>query len=160
MRLQIEAGPLVSRPPGGRFVQAFRPMPNPTYPSRIDAWLIVLTLAVVGVLVWRAIRAPADALASLGVIGLMLGIGLATSFPCTYTLTGTHLVIRSGLFRQRIAYRDITAVAMSRSVWAAPALSLDRVRIDYAGRFQLVSPRQREDFMAELRRRVDDARAV
>lgn len=89
----------------------------------------------------------------------MLGIGLATSFPCTYTLTDTHLVIRSGLFRQRIAYRDITAVAASGSVWAAPALSLRRVWIDFAGRFQLVSPREREEFITALRRRADDARA-
>lgn len=132
-----------------------------TFPSRVDLWLIAVTLAMLGWLLWQALegfqRSPADGLAALGVIGLMLVLGVLFGYPCTYTLTDTQLLIRSGLIRQRIAYRDITGIAPSGALWSAPALSLQRVRIDFAGRFQLVSPRERERFIAALQERVGAA---
>ncbi|MCU0754336.1 MAG: PH domain-containing protein [Xanthomonadales bacterium] len=138
-------------------------MKSETFPSRIDAWLVAVTGAAVGLLLWQALNhvpeEPEKALTSLGVIGLMAVIGALFAYPCTYTLTDTQLLIRSGWVRQRIAYQDITGVAPSAALWSAPALSLQRVRIDFAGRFQLVSPRERERFIAALRERVAAARA-
>lgn len=65
------------------------------------------------------------------------------------------LLIRCGRRRERIAYRDIVALAYSRDFRAAPALSLRRVLIRH-GRWsgQLVSPQDREGFMRELQARV------
>ena len=75
--------------------------------------------------------------------------------PCRYTLEADHLLIRCGLIRQRIAYRDITAIAPSRSVLSAPALSLQRVKISYRHTSsQLVSPRERGIFIQMLQDRV------
>lgn len=58
------------------------------------------------------------------------------------------LLIRCGRRRERIAYRDIVALAYSRDFRAAPALSLRRVLIRQ-GRWsgQLVSPQDREGFV-------------
>ena len=75
--------------------------------------------------------------------------------PCRYTLAKDHLVVRTGIVRWRIAYTDVTDIAPSREIWAAPAMSLQRVKIRYgSGRSMLISPRERERFIAELGRRV------
>lgn len=83
---------------------------------------------------------------------------MIVGFSCHYTLEADHLRVQSGVVRWRIPYADITDVQASRSPWAAPALSLRRVKISYRGRFQLVSPRERERFIDELRARVARAR--
>jgi hypothetical protein len=72
-----------------------------------------------------------------------------------------QLVVRGGILRYRIPYADITDIAPSREIWAAPALSLQRVEISHGpGRFALVSPRERERFIAELEKRVQTASRV
>ena len=135
-----------------------KPVMSPVFPSRIDGWLVaVLVLAVLSPLgaVWWAgadlVLAMASVLVTLLVCGALL-------VPCRYTLEADHLLIRCGLIRQRIAYRDITAVVPSSSLLSAPALSLKRVRVSY-GRMssQLVSPREREVFIQALLERVQAA---
>jgi hypothetical protein len=133
-------------------------MSDVTYPSRIDAWLIVLIGGTIGIVLTLALasysHSPSESLLSLGVLAATLLFSTLVGYPCNYTLTDAQLVIRSGLVRQRIAYRDITAIEASRSPWAAPALSLRRVKVSFSGRFQLVSPRERERFIDDLRRGV------
>jgi hypothetical protein len=53
---------------------------------------------------------------------------------------------------------QITDIAPSRSLWSAPAMSLRRVKVSYRGRFMLVSPRERERFIAELTQQVERAK--
>jgi hypothetical protein len=133
-------------------------MSDVTYPSRIDAWLVILVGGSVGIVLVLALasysHSPSESLQSLGVLAATLLFSALVGYPCQYTLTDAQLVIRSGLIRQRIAYRDITAIEPSRSPWAAPALSLRRVKVSFSGRFQLVSPRERERFIDDLRGRV------
>ena len=47
---------------------------------------------------------------------------------------------------------------LSRSILSAPALSLDRIQIDYGARRILISPRERQRFVDELRQRCPKAR--
>ena len=133
-------------------------MNDVTYPSRIDAWLVVLVGGTVGIVLVLALssysHSPSESLLTFGVLAATLLFSTLIGYPCSYTLTDAQLVIRSGLVRHRIAYRDITAIEPSRSPWAAPALSLRRVKVSFSGRFQLVSPRERERFIDDLRRRV------
>ena len=131
------------------------PVAATVFPSRVDGWLIaVLLLAMVSPLaaVWWVGADMVLALASVLVTLLVCGVLLV---PCRYTLESDHLLIRCGLIRQRIPYRDITAITPSRSVWSAPALSLQRVKLSY-GRTssQLVSPRERAVFIQALQHRV------
>lgn len=136
-------------------------MNDRTYPSSIDAWLVVLVAGTVGIVLAEVgqtySRSPPESLVPLAVLAAMLLVCALIGYPCKYTLTDTHLVIRSGLLGRSIAYRDITAIEPSRSPWAAPALSLRRVKVSLSGRFQLVSPRERERFIDDLRRRVSAA---
>lgn len=130
----------------------------PRYPTAIDAWLVVATLAAIGGALAEAIlvfpASPPAAFLSLTVVLLVAGFVGSLSYPCEYLLYPDHLLIRAGLARWRIAYGRITAIAPSRSLWAGPALSLRRVKINYGRRFVLVSPRDREGFIAALQARV------
>ena len=137
-------------------------MTDETFPSRVDAWLVVVVVGAVALVAVEALsafaRSPLEGWLNLGFLAGMLALVLLVAYPCSYTLTATQLVIRAGLVRWRIDYADITGVEPSRSLWSAPALSLRRVKVSYAGRFQLVSPRDRERFIAALNERVSAAR--
>jgi Bacterial PH domain len=53
-----------------------------------------------------------------------------------------------------IPLRDIRAITRTRDPRTAPALSLQRLRIDYGvGRCVMVSPREEAQFLADLRAR-------
>ena len=138
-------------------------MSERVFPSKVDAWIVlIMVAAVAGVIVLGFVVRPTSASASLGAFAGAGGIAvlmLAFAVPCRYTLAADALLIRAGLFRQRIAYRDIAHVEASSNPRSAPALSLQRVEIAYAGKTQRVSPRDRELFMTLLRQRVAAARA-
>lgn len=133
----------------------------PRYPTAIDAWIVAVTLAAIGFALAEAIvvfpTSPSAAFLSMTIVVLVAGFVGAFSYPCEYLLEADHLLIRAGFARWRIPYARITGIAPSRSVWAGPALSLRRVKIDYGRRFVLVSPRDREGFVEALRARVDAA---
>ena len=132
------------------------------YNSKIDTWLVVLVGLTFGAALIRGVLAiridPSYGIMVLGTLGLALLIAFAFAYPCRYTLTEDHLLIQSGAIRMRINYADITDISKSSSILSAPALSLQRVRIDFAERHQLVSPMQRDRFMDELRQRVAASR--
>ncbi len=89
------------------------------------------------------------------VVALVIGLLL---IPCHYTLTDDAILIRCGLLRQRIALKDVRAIELSDCPLSAPALSLRRIRIETMnGREQLISPRDREGFIAEVRAKITPA---
>lgn len=137
-------------------------MTRSAYPSRIDAWLVIVIAAAIVLVLAQGVllrhTAPVAALLAFGV-AVFTGLIVATmTMPCRYELEADHLLIRCGLIRQRIDYADITGIAPSRSLVSAPALSLRRVKIRFTHGVQLVSPREREAFIADLQQRVDAAR--
>lgn len=74
-----------------------------------------------------------------------------------YTIDGDELLVRSGPMRWRIDIRSITRLERTGDPTSGPALSLDRVRIEYAKNGKpkaiLVSPADKEGFIAALRER-------
>lgn len=127
------------------------------FESRRDGWLIVVLVATVAGLLlagWSGLRdANGDierwivATASLLAAGLIVWLERATY----YLVGGSELRIVSGPFRWRIPLSEIDSVRPSRALWSSPALSLDRLRIDYAGkRWVLVSPQESQAFIAAL----------
>jgi hypothetical protein len=131
------------------------------YPSRIDTWLVLVIVGAVGLVVAHGIllvpTAPWAALISFGVAIFTGLIVAAMTMPCRYELEADHVLIRCGMIRQRIRYAEITSIAPSRSMLSAPALSVRRVKIGFTYGAQLVSPREREAFIADLQQRVDAA---
>lgn len=132
------------------------------YPSRIDTWLVLVIVGAVGLVLAHGIllapTAPWAALISFGVAIFTALIVAAMTLPCRYELEADHVLIRCGMIRQRIRYAEITGVAPSRSMVSAPALSVRRVKIGFKHGAQLVSPREREAFIADLQQRVAAAR--
>lgn len=130
-----------------------------TYRSQVDRWLLVVVLAsAAGCLAagMAAIFTSPSGTASLVAIFLLL----VSAFPVWilgatyYVLTGDELEVRSGPFRWRIPIREIRGVTASRNPLSSPALSLDRLRIEYGtSKWILISPSDREGFLRELERR-------
>lgn len=137
-------------------------MNTETFPTRVDAWIALAAAGGLAAALAGGFAAletnPQEAWFSFGLAGFLVLLTFLVGFPCRYTLTDDHLLIQFGVVHQRIPYADITDVAPSRALWAAPAMSLRRVKVRYGGRFQLVSPKERERFIAELLARVEQSR--
>jgi len=124
-----------------------------TFHSKIDAWLaLVLGIALAAILfaAYSVARQAAGAeligailLASVGLV-LILWPLLSTS----YSINTDELLMRSGPFRWRVPLSKITKITPTRSPISSPALSLDRLRIDYGiGNVVLVSPSNQQAFI-------------
>lgn len=133
-------------------------MSDVTFRSRVDAWLVITVTAALVLVLLQGIlaysRSPGESFLVMGLLACLLLLMRLIAYPCEYTLASTHLLIRFGVVRVRIAYADVTSVEPSHSLWSAPALSLHRVKVRYAGRFLLISPVDRERFITLLRERV------
>ena len=132
------------------------------YPSAIDWWLAVLLVGVPILMLILGITALASSEPGGGVL---LGSGFVVAaimglmvYPCRYTLTDQALLIRSGVFTQRVEYRRMQSVQPTRNPLSAPALSLKRLKIKLDRGFLLISPVNREAFLEEIRRRIERAR--
>ena len=129
------------------------------FQSKVDLWIAFVLIAVIAmdllVLVNvfefesagpRDLAIGAVILAVVSLIGWML-IGT------WYEVSGDSLRVACGPFRWTLATASIRGVRPSRAWWSSPALSLDRLRIDYGDRrWVLVSPRDKEEFIAALKR--------
>ncbi|MDB4308501.1 PH domain-containing protein [Porticoccaceae bacterium] len=84
---------------------------------------------------------------ALCTLGLPVWLALSTS----YVVGAQQLNVRSGPFSWSIPLADINSVTASRSGLCSPALSLNRLEIDYgSGRKLLVSPVDLDGFKAAL----------
>lgn len=128
------------------------------YPSKVDWWIALVlagsVLFSLGLGVYLLDKDRTGAMIAI-VVGLLTGVLiLLLTVPCRYTLAGDHLLVQAGLIRYKVMFRDIRTVARSSNPLSAPALSLQRVKITLAKGFLLVSPADRDGFIAELTSRV------
>lgn len=68
-----------------------------------------------------------------------------------YRIDGHTLVIRSSIFSWRVPIGEIRSITPTRSAVSSPALSFDRLRIEYGGKAILVSPEDPKRFIEALR---------
>ena len=128
------------------------------YPSKVDWWLVpLLSLAPVASIVACISLVLEGQLAALpwavGGVLFVLGVYLGLVIPMKYGLDDTTLVVRFGICRQRIALADILEVRPTHNPLSSPALSLDRLRIQFGpGLFKvvLISPADRDRFLDDL----------
>ena len=124
--------------------------------SKIDGWLAAVLLLSIALLVaglWTAHAQDGPLPVALALPILLLGAGLPLWILAGthYTFVGDALVVRCGPFRWRIPLREIRSVTPTRDMLASPALSLDRLRIDYGvGRTVMVSPADKDAFLRAL----------
>ena len=131
------------------------------FPTKVDRSIGVALVFGPAVTVFSAIVAttagqPLVGLIPLAVIALVYG-GLV--IPVYYELADEVLVIRFGMARVRVPYRDIRGVEPTDSILSAPALSMDRIRIDYGRDSEaVISPADRDGFLTALAAKVPHLR--
>jgi predicted outer membrane lipoprotein len=127
--------------------------------SSIDAWLlVVIVAAAVAVLVAvafglrQASGIAALALVAVGGIGAALPLWILADTK--YVIDDGVLHIRSGPFAWHIPVASITSITPTTSPASSPALSLQRLRLEYGkGRVVLVSPADPQAFIAAIQER-------
>ena len=126
------------------------------YRSKIDTWLLAVFALLVAVSLYTSFKiilsgspitwAPLLVAVGVGIV-LPVWILLATH----YTLDPRLLLVRSGPLKWRVPIRDITNITPTSSLLSSPALSLDRLRIEYGqGKVLMISPRNKDQFIREL----------
>lgn len=134
------------------------------FASRIDGWLLVLIVG--GALACSVAAAVIVVSSAPGPLALaVLTVLVGAVFPVwllvatRYALTDDVLRVRCGPFHWKIPLADIKGVTPTRNPLSSPALSLDRLRIDYGeGRRIMISPLEKERFVRELEQRRMRAR--
>jgi hypothetical protein len=135
-------------------------MDTVTFRSKIDWWLAavlvfsaVASLAAVAIV--AVVESPLLALAVSPFLLLSVALPVWLLLATEYRIGRSELHVRSGPFAWRVPLRDIRSVTPTRNPLSSPALSLDRLRIDY-GRMGsiMVSPADKEAFVTELRKRA------
>lgn len=126
------------------------------FASKVDGWLagvivaaaLLSAMAIVSV-TQLGLAYAAAALLLIGIPGMALPIWVL--FGTRYEVTDDELIVRGGPFRWRVPVHKIRAIEPSQSWLSGPALSLDRLRVDYGlGRCLLVSPKERDRFLSSL----------
>lgn len=126
------------------------------YVSKRDGWLVAviwgasaLATAALAPVLWVARFEP---LAWLGGVAGAVGMGLGPwiLYGTGYVFESDHLLVRSGPFRWRIPFSEISFVEPSANPLSSPACSLDRLLIQYGPRQILVSPADRLGFLSRL----------
>jgi hypothetical protein len=133
------------------------------YRSKVD-FLTLLLLVVAVFMVDTAAMAlsmeavaryypVATAAAFLAVVSFA-AVLLLFVFPVRYMVDAAEVRVRSGLLRWRISVAHLHAARPVRNVWPAPALSSQRLVLEYSRgdrvRRLYVSPRDPEGFLADL----------
>ncbi|HET6431103.1 PH domain-containing protein [Dyella sp.] len=126
------------------------------YRSKTDLWLVaLLALAMIASLSGAFVvlsMGPSAAwvvAAFIAIVGVGLPVWLLLS--TRYILGQGQLRILSGPFKWCIPVAKITTIAPASSPISSPALSLDRLRIDYGvGNSVMISPRDKEQFVKDI----------
>ena len=125
--------------------------------SKIDTWLLVIIVLAMVAAVSGAVSAMAAggpgmwwAVLLPGVLGIALPLWVLLG--TTYTIDQDLLTVRSGPFRWKVPINEITDITPTGNPLSSPALSLDRLRVDYSGgKSIMLSPADKEKFISDVR---------
>ncbi len=127
------------------------------FPSKIDAWLVVLLVIAIGGVIAGFIgvalenEEPVATVVVGAVMLLMVLLIVSLLFRTYYSVEGDTLRVVSGPFRWRVPIAEIESLEPTRNPLSSPALSLDRLRIRYSGgKAIMVSPADKQRFAKAL----------
>jgi hypothetical protein len=124
-----------------------------TYRSKVDGKIGVVVALAALVLIFAGATVDHGAALAVHIVGLIfLALCVWTLLGTYYVIDATSLVAHSGPFRWSIPLREIRSVRSTREGRSGPAMSFDRLRIEFgpARRVLLVSPRDKHAFLADL----------
>lgn len=125
--------------------------------SKKDWWLMaILCAAVIGMSVGGfSILIAGSEPAWVGIV-LLASAAIIVSLIGTisYEITSTELIIRCAVFRFSVPVDEIQEIFPTHNPLSSPALSLDRLRINYLRngkkKFVMISPQDKTAFLNEL----------
>ncbi len=126
------------------------------YKSKIDTWILAVLVAAMAICAFASVAVILSSSrdtwwALLLTVGVGIGLPLWLLVSTRYTLDSKLLIVRSGPFEWRVPITDIASITPTESVLSSPALSLDRLCIDYGRSSKLmISPRNKEQFLREI----------
>lgn len=127
------------------------------YRSKIDLWIaVVLVLSIVVSIAGAGMALHTTPTAFAWLISLLIvvvGGALPVWIITTtyYQIDGRVLFISSGPVRLSVPIENIVSITPSSDLLSSPALSLDRLRIDYGlGKSVMISPRDKEGFIRTI----------
>jgi hypothetical protein len=134
---------------------------NVRYHSKKDAWLIaiiaiafLITLITIVLTLITPGALQQGGWVSIVVVVLVWAFVGSIIFPLYYEITPSVLVVRSGISHWEIPLRSIQQLRPTHNMLTSPALSLDRLRIEYIQngktRFMLISPKDKSGFLRDL----------
>jgi len=132
-------------------------MERQRFKSKVDTWLLAIMIVSLFATLAAAFTvinlSPSNLLIATPILLIGAGLPLWLLIQTHYTFTGPLLVIQSGPFKWKIQVSDIRSVEPTRNPISSPALSLDRLQIDYGpGQTILVSPTDKAGFMECIRK--------
>jgi hypothetical protein len=132
-------------------------MAERSFAPKFDWWLIALIGVVLVVPIVSILFSPdfykAPWILLLGLVPHAIVFTLV--LPLRYIMKGDHLLVQSGFIRYRIPYVEVTEVKPTHNPLSSPAMSLDRLRIQYGKKWLMIAPADKQAFVNELNRRVE-----
>lgn len=126
--------------------------------SKVDIWLVIVLASSAAIAAWAAVWSALQ-VSGAGLIVPVFIAAVGVVLPLwilawtRYSIADGVLRIRSGPFFWRIPIDSITGMTPSRSPLSSPALSLQRLRVDYgAGKAIMISPDDLPVFMRAIER--------
>lgn len=126
-----------------------------TFNSKMDLWILILILTVVAACLWGIGKIwDADSVilwpvAVILALGILVPVWMLASLK--YFLSDDKLRVRCGPFKWQIAINDISRISPTNDAKSSPAMSLDRLLIEYGDSHQLmISPEPREEFLRQI----------
>jgi Protein of unknown function (DUF1200). len=134
---------------------------NSVYPSKIDWWLVTIFVAAplfaIGLGIYMLIFLGWFGLIPIFIGGFMTFIMAILMIPCRYTITDRFLIIKCGMSEDRIDLNRIRDAVPSFNPLSAPALSIKRVKVILDRGFCLISPKDRDAFIREIKLKTTEA---
>jgi hypothetical protein len=130
--------------------------------SKIDLWLLIVLMTGVAAclwgmaVVWDSAPSLLWPLMALLAVGILIPLWVLVSLR--YFLSDETLRIRCGPFKWLVPIRSIHAISRTNNLTSSPALSLDRLLVEYGDDQRIIiSPEPREEFLRQLEYRRKQA---
>jgi membrane protein YdbS with pleckstrin-like domain len=125
------------------------------YESAVDSWIVAMLLFTPVLAAGLGVYMLLDGQHGDAMIFFIAAIAtlLVTSAfiaPCRYTILDDALSVRCGIIYYQVPLGEIENVEPSGTWRSGPALSMRRVLITTRKRYVVISPRERDEFIADL----------
>ena len=119
------------------------------FQSKKDIWLAVLIWGVIILMFFMMITEQNIVVYIVGILNNALILWLW--FGTNYKIDDEDLIVRSGPFKSTIDIKSIKKLRATKTLLAGPALSIDRIEIQYK-RYDsvIVSPKEKNKFIESL----------